>query len=450
MPMSSYLCLSPNNGTVLSQIELSDRSKIHQWISSRYKTVVAEKNRLTLLTQLSERILQSTEALSQAIQDEVGKTPAEAHGEVLYAASFVEAAVVALKDQLQQRLSNPKLPAKAPLGPALLISAFNDPIAGITRKLAPAIAAGCSVVIKPSPLGFLCARALEEILPDGLREHVVFAYLENPHEIKGLIEDSDISIVSMTGSTLAGRQIAQSAGKKAIPCVLELGGNCPLVVFKDADLEKAARDILDRKTRAAGQACSAVNRVLADARIIKELECHLEALEKHYPCGPSQRTDIVFGPVRHRESVERLRRLESQALALGARLVFRASVINPETTCLAYPLTALRLDADSPFDHEEAFGPSFVIRQFTNDAELEALLDANRQNLAAYFYGKKAEQFLTGRPWIRFGSIGINTTRIQGPDVPTGGFGEAGYGREGGSWGIEEFQATVNIKGAFK
>jgi succinate-semialdehyde dehydrogenase / glutarate-semialdehyde dehydrogenase len=446
--MSSHSCLSANNGEVLSHVMLSDVGRIDQWITGHRSTVIAEQERLAVLGQLSKKILQSGKALSRAIQDEVGKTPAEADGEVLYAASFVDAALAALQRQLQERLNNPSAPAKAPLGPALLITAFNDPIAGIARKLAPAIAAGCPVVIKPSPLGFIGAKAFEQCLPDSLRDYVVFAYLANPSEINHLIEESDIAVISMTGSTEAGRQIAQSAGKKAIPCVLELGGNCPFVVFEDADLEKAARDILDRKARAAGQACSAVNRVLADSRIAQALERQLKALEGNYPCGPSQLNGIAFGPVRHPESVARLKRLEGQILELGARLILRSAVIGPEPTHNVYPLTGFRLDANSPLDHEEAFGPLFVMRQFTGETALEALLNANRQNLVAYFYGKSAESFVAHRPWIRFGSIGINTTKIQGPDVPTGGFGEAGYGREGGCWGIEEFQATVNKKGA--
>lgn len=448
--MSNYQCFSPNNGKVFSEIKLSKFAEINQWIRSRKKVVIAEQDRLVLLRDLSEKITQAGAALGYAIEEEVGKTPSEARGEVLYAASFVDAALAALRDQLDQYRNNPSLPTKSPLGPALLITAFNDPIAGITRKLAPAIAAGCPVVIKPSPWGFFSAKALENCLPDGLQKYVFFAYLENLSEINSLITESEIAVISMTGSTAAGREIAKKAGNRVIPCVLELGGNCPFVIFRDADVKKAARDILERKTRAAGQACSAVNRVLVDTKVMKELELSLQSLQKDYVCGPSKVPGIAFGPVRNLDSVTRLKRLEHELIASGAKLVLRASVNDPGGASYAYPLTAYQSDSDSPLDFEEAFGPLFVIRQFSNEEELEMLIETNRQNLAAYFYGKQAEVFLKSRPWIRFGSIGFDTTKIQGPDIPTGGFGEAGYGREGGFWGIDEFEATVNRKGISK
>lgn len=447
--MSSHKCISPNDGAVFSEIGLSNFRDVDSWIKSHRKAVIAEQDRIHLLRDLSKSILQSSQELSDAIQKEVGKTPEEAQNEVFYAASFVDSALVSLQIQLQKYGFDAGMPHKSPLGTALLITAFNDPIAGITRKLAPAIAAGCPVVIKPSPLGFFCAKTFQQCLPDSLRDLIIFAYLENPQEIRCLIAESDISIVSMTGSTAAGRQIAETAGKKAIPCVLELGGNCPFVVFENADLKKAARDLLDRKSRAAGQACSSVNRVLVDSRIAKALQSELQAIGNDYLCGPSQIKGVSFGPVRSLESLERLKRLQHSFQGLGADLILRAGVLG-DGQGYTYPLTAFRLDRDSPLDHEEAFGPLFVVRQFASHAELEALIDTNRQNLAAYFYGDNPEAFLECRPWIRFGSIGLNTTKIQGPDVPTGGFGEAGYGREGGYWGIDEFQATVNKKGVLK
>jgi acyl-CoA reductase-like NAD-dependent aldehyde dehydrogenase len=440
-------CVSPNDGRLLEVIPVTPLATVSKWIGQRINLVLPSVDRSRMLTLLTNALKANEQRLAKAIVEEIGKMPEEASGEVSYAVSFLDSArkFIDTEERDAYQFESSSL-FYAPRGLALLITAFNDPVAGITRKLAAAIAAGCPVVVKPSPLGALCAQELDAVMPDELREYVRFAYLDSAADTVSLIDSPGIEIVSMTGSTHAGRSIAIVAGTRAIPCVLELGGNCPMVLFADADLRLAAVDALDRKSRAAGQSCSAINRILIHASIIDQFISEIESLLGKYSCGPSESTDVRFGPVRTVSSQHRLADLEARCIAAGAEVVGRGENKAQSVNCIAYPLTVVRSSPGMPLDFEEAFGPLLCVQSFSTLADLDVQLSPSRQNLAAYFYGYEVQRYLIARPWIRFGSIGINTTKIQGSDLPTGGFAGAGYGREGGPHGVNAFRSTINLR----
>jgi succinate-semialdehyde dehydrogenase/glutarate-semialdehyde dehydrogenase len=449
--MHNINCMSPNDQQLLASVPITPLSPLMDWVNDSTERIVPVDERIGLLHALSTALIHNSARLERAIIDEVGKTATEAAGEVPYAAAFIDAACSVLENEGETETEVKQTYSKisqAPLGTALLITAYNDPVAGIIRKIAPAIAAGCPVVIKPSPLGAWCAQILQEILPDGFADYVQFAYLDDNASTAALVRASGIGVVSLTGSTKAGRTVGTIAGARPIPCTLELGGNCPFVVFADADLDCAAFDILDRKARSAGQACSALNRVLVDARVIKPLLERIIALLDNFTCGPSTHPEARFGPVRTQLSRTRLSELEGRCVAMGGVVVGRGKDLALSDACSTYPLTIVRTNQTSPLDLEEAFGPLFSVRAYSDLAQLDQLLAPARQNLAAYFYGSQADAYLGSRLSIRFGSIGINTTRVQGADVPTGGFGQAGHGREGGVWGLNAFRSTINVKRA--
>ena len=449
MTSNAIDCVSPNDGRLLGRVPVTTSADLAQTLERLQDRVVPWELRASVLRALAQSIRAAKQTLANGIIDELGKTREEADGEVDYACTFLDAAANWV-DGAQRESAPAGMTGvwSVPIGLACLVTAYNDPLAGITRKIAPAIAAGCPVIVKPSPLGAQCALQLAALLPREAVAHIQFAFLDDSRDVARLLAARGVAIVSMTGSTAAGRAIAAAAALRPIPAVLELGGNCPLVVFPDADLPRAARDLLDRKVRAAGQACSSVNRVLVHADVFAQFTEEVSRLLPGYVCGRSDRAGVTYGPLRTQSAVARLDALEARCVAEGAALLARAPLQDQIGGAFCRPLSIVVTHEPSILDSEETFGPLLLLKPFRDDAELATELARNRQNLAAYLYGAHAREFLATRPALRFGSIGFGTTRIQGADVPTGGFGDAGYGREGGAWGIEAFRTTINLRSA--
>lgn len=448
----SNTVISPNDGeTIGSWTETGDGTI--DTILSRLAT--AERQlfqdidlRRGILQDIHDALLVHRDALARIVVDECGKTPLEANGEVDYAVSFL----AYCRDRLgsfsfhEQRDGGREI-RDVPIGAALLITPYNDPLAGITRKIAPAIAAGCPVVVKPSPLGILCAKEIEKVLPRSASPFVQFAYLREPERVRKIILAREISIVSFTGSTEAGRAIAGTAAIRPIPTILELGGNCPFVILPGADVEVTVEDIIQRRIRAAGQACSAVNRVLVHEDLYLPLLERLSLRVASIACGPSDDERSAFGPVRTDDLMKRLSQILEKSLTEGSAIVSRGSVIPNRKAGFFFPLTVVENKSTlGVLDREESFGPLFSVRKYTTVEDVIANLTHNRQRLVAYVYGRETASFVDRLRPLKFGSIGVNTTRIQSADVPTGGFGDAGFGREGGDWGIRAFLASINLR----
>lgn len=388
--------------------------------------------------------------IAELIVAEGGKLPDEAGAEIDYALAFLQQAArhASVETDLSMAVHGRSIEAR-PHGPALLITPFNDPLAGLARKIGPALAAGCPVLLKPSPLGMLVARTLAEALPWPARGVVHLLAVPEPERVARLAADPRVCVVSLTGSTVAGRAVARAAAEGPKPCILELGGNCPLVVLPGADLERAAEDAATRKLRAAGQACSAVNRVLVAAELMAPFRERVLAVLAARRAGTADDARAAFGPVRTPDSVLRLAELVRRAVSRGERLQLggASEPTASDSPCLVQPVLLEASLGESVLDGTEAFGPVLSLQPFADRATLERRLDAERQPLAAYLYGPPDEALALARR-LRFGSIGINTTAVQGAEAPTGGFGAAGYGREGGRWGVEAFRAPCNIRRA--
>jgi succinate-semialdehyde dehydrogenase/glutarate-semialdehyde dehydrogenase len=404
-----------------------------------------------LLADFSASLQSARDEIASLVLQEVGKPPAESVGEVDYAVSFIDH-YIELLDQVsfQESVLQGQRTDALPAGIAFLICAFNDPVAGLTRKIAPAVAAGCPVMIKPSPLGMMTGLAVVKhleaaaarVAPGGA---AVLAS-DDPALIGRAMAHPGVAVVSFTGSTQVGRKVAETAGRGLSRCVLELGGNCPFVVLPDADIDKAASDLVVRKRKAAGQACSAVNRVFVHRDVYASFRDKVLAGMEAARSGPATAPDVEMGPVRTGESVRRLDALVERGAALGERAI--ATGARNEDGPFLFPLTILETEDDgrSILDHEEAFGPLLSLRPFSDFDRLTRQLLAERHALAAYIYGEDPQRLAHFCEQARFGSVGVNTTGIQGANVPTGGFGEAGFGREGGHHGLREFLATRNLR----
>ena len=452
MSKSRTACYSPNDGRLLDQVEIIEPGALEALVQDAKSAYFALGNdvdlRYQMLSDFRNRLLQNKATLAALVVDEVGKTPAEASGEVDYAAAFIDQALQAVDqgvldaDQIRRHIIR-----KVGVGPALLIAPYNDPLAGITRKVAPAIAAGCPVLVKPSRLGLLSAKAvmahLEAIAPPGMAALVNIADTE---AVQRLIGHDEVAIVSFTGSTDTGRKVAAAAGQGLTKSVLELGGNNAFLVDRGADPETAADDLVGRKIKAAGQACSSVNRAYVHADIAGRFLERLEARSIELRTGPST-SDVDYGPIRTHSLHESLSALHRKLCAIDNARSVMAVEREKSGEAITFPMTWVQLPegAENPLDQAESFGPLMTVSVFGQTERALAHIARGRQNLVFYYYGDDAALTHQYFATARHGSIGLNTTAIQGPDIATGGFGEAGFGREGGRYGVAEFLTTLNV-----
>lgn len=452
---SQQIVTSPNDGTVVGTWDPIGPDLAIRALESigkaggRLSGEVAFRR--ALLEGWRHKIDEQRKLLVDLVIDEVGKTPSEASGEIDYALTFIDTYIDALDwYEFDVWVEDSRRVEELPIGTALVITPFNDPVAGITRKVAPALAAGCPVLIKPSPLGMLTGKFLSGLIPR-VEGHEVAGVLatDDGTLISDIIKHPALGIVTFTGGTNTGAIIGKLAGEAVRPAVLELGGNCPLVALEDADPQKVAADIVDRKRKCAGQACSAINRAFIHESIFDDVFDEIVHRVSKLRAGPARGDGIDMGPVRTGAARHYISSLVETAVNNGEEavcgLVDGGSYGYPP---YAVPMTVLKgsKDSRSVLDKDEAFGPVFSIRPFSNEKEVQEVVSRELHALAAYVYCgdvKHAERFCAP---LRFGSVGINSVGIQGAHVPTGGFGNAGYGREGGIYGLREFLTTRNIR----
>lgn len=440
--------ISPNTGKKCGVWRQLDSKEMAARAGHLQLDVLRKRSlRLAALQGVRKAVQDCAEILVATVVNEVGKLTSEARAEVAYAGSFLEYAYDLCREyDFERCLGAGRRVREVPLGRALLICPFNDPVAGITRKIAPALAAGCPVLVKPSPLGALTAAVLENAVSNtGLDEVIQFIPTRNTDAIGQLIGDFRTGVVSFTGSTAVGRLIARRCGNELTPFVGELGGVNPFVVFADADLDLAAADIISRKTRAAGQACSAVNHVYAEAAIADELTERLAAGFSDCTAGPADGSGVSMGPVRSLDAAVGLAEMEFRVASAGGKRITGGVGTHSEGAPFVVAPTLYAVEAPTLTERQETFGPLLTISSFNDSAVLSERLARNTQPLAIYLYGGEIQAMHRFAACLRYGSVGINSTAIQGAHLPTGGFGEAGVGREGGPWGLAEFLTTINM-----
>ena len=448
---ASFPVFAPNTGLVFDRWQSMSNGEVARALAivdHGLPGLESIETRRRVLRRCAEALTSRRRELAELVVREVGKKPDEARNEVDYAASFLDAARAALDEVSFERRPEPeRLIREVPYRAALLIAPFNDPLAGLTRKIGPALAAGATALVKPSRLGILCARALMESFHEaGADDFVQLIAPEDNECVETLIADHRIGVASFTGSTEVGRRLAAAAAHEGKRIVLELGGNCPFVICEDAPLDLALDDLMTRKLKAAGQACSSVNRVFVAAPRYAEVRERLLERVTRLKTGPSDETGVDLGPLRTHASTGALNDAVDAALRAGERLLSPKPAPVPPGAPFLFPLTVVECGEGSWFDGYESFGPVLSIRSFEAlDALLERL-ETERHTLAAYFYTADPEGLSPRLRRLRFGSIGLNSTAIQGADVPTGGFRDAGIGREGGAWGVREFLAPINYR----
>ena len=415
------------------------------WPAWRAKTA---KQRAEPMMAWFRLMAQHADDLARIMTAEQGKPLAEARGEVAYGASFIEWFAEEGKRVYGETIptTDPNkryLVIKQAMGVCAAITPWNFPIAMITRKVGPALAAGCPIVVKPAGLTPLSALAMaglahEAGIPPGVLNVVTSA---RSTEIGKVLCESDIvRHLSFTGSTEVGRILMRQCAPTIKKLSLELGGNAPFVVFDDADLDAAAEGALASKYRNAGQTCVCANRIYAQDRIYDAFVDKLTAKAKALKVGNGFEPGVTQGPVIDDAAMKKIESHVADAVAKGARVVTGGRRVEGLGSAQFYEPTVLSgATADMLCAKEETFGPVAPVFRFKTDDEAVALANATEFGLAAYFYSRDIGRIFRVAEGIESGMIGINTGIISTAEVPFGGVKQSGLGREGSRHGIEDY-----------
>ena len=410
----------------------------------------APRERSAILQRAFQLMVDEIDDLAALVSRENGKSLADARSEVLYAAEFfrwfAEEAVRSEGDFSESPAGGTRtVVTHKPVGVAALVTPWNFPAAMATRKIAPALAAGCTVVLKPASETPLTALAIASILTDAGAPAGVVNVVPSTDSgaiVGALLDDSRVRKLSFTGSTRVGQLLLRHAAERVINCSMELGGNAPFVVAQDADVDAAVTGAMVAKFRNGGQACTAGNRFYIHADVAEEFVRKFGARVESLRVGPGLENDSEIGPLISAKAVEDVRKLVDTALAAGARITGQAQV-PAGSTGYFYPPTVL---ADVPVDAEiletEIFGPVATLVTWQDDDQLLDLVNATEYGLAAYVYSRDLRWAMKTAEAIEAGMVAINRGLLSDPATPFGGVKQSGIGREGAREGLREFQET--------
>ncbi|MFC8526770.1 NAD-dependent succinate-semialdehyde dehydrogenase [Nocardia sp. NPDC057227] len=410
------------------------------------------RERSDLLMRAHRALLADVDRLGLVLTLEMGKPLAEARGEIAYAAEFfrwfAEEAVRLDGGYMQAPTGGSRfLVTKQPVGPSLLITPWNFPIAMGARKIAPALAAGCTSVIKPAeqtPLSMLAlAAVLEQAgLPAGVVN--VVTTTDPAAVIEPMIRDPRSRKLSFTGSTAVGKTLLEQCAGTVMRTSMELGGNAPLLVFDDADLDEAVEGALAAKMRNIGQACTAANRILVQRGVADEFGRRLAERMAALPIGRGTEPDVVVGPLIDTDALAKVEHLVADATARGAEVLTGGS--RPAGPGNFYPATVLTGVPDAAeLCHTEIFGPVAAIGVFDTEEEAVGRANDTPYGLVAYVFTENLRRGLRVCEALETGMVGLNQGVVSNPAAPFGGVKESGLGREGGFSGIDEFLETKYI-----
>ncbi|MBT9371268.1 NAD-dependent succinate-semialdehyde dehydrogenase [Rhizobium sp. CSW-27] len=411
--------------------------------------------RAVLLEAWHDLMLAHLEDLALILTLEQGKPLAEARAEIRYGASFVKWFA-----EEARRIGGTTIPAptadrrilvlKEAVGVCGIITPWNFPNAMITRKVAPALAAGCTVVIKPSEFTPFSALALGVLAERaGIPAGVINIVTGMPTQIGNALMASDlVRKISFTGSTRVGALLMRGSADTIKRLSLELGGNAPFIVFEDADLDLAVEGVLASKFRNGGQTCVCANRILVQAGVYEAFAAKLSARVAAMKVGPGTEADVQIGPMINKAAIEKIERHIADAVAKGARIVSQRPQ-TPQGGQYAAPVVLSNATVDMLLASEETFGPVAPLFRFETEEEAIALANDTPFGLAAYFYTENLRRSWRVGEALEAGMVGLNTGAISMEVAPFGGVKQSGLGREGSQFGIEEYleMKTFHIGG---
>jgi len=410
------------------------------------------RSRGEILRTAFELITARADDFAELMSLEMGKTVAEAKGEVTYGAEFFrwfseEAVRIHGRWMNDPAGVNRLLTIKRPVGPCLFVTPWNFPLAMGTRKIGPAVAAGCTMVLKPASQTPLTMLALADLLaeaglPDGVLN--VVTTTDSGGFSETLMKDDRVRKMSFTGSTPVGRRLVQQSADQLLRVSMELGGNAPFLVFADADLDAAVEGAMLAKMRNMGEACTSANRFLVHADVADEFADRLAERMGALRLGRGQDEGVDVGPLIDEKAVESVGRLVDAAVADGARLVTGGSA--PDGPGYFYEPTVLAgVPTTSEIAREEIFGPVAPITTFESDEEAVRMANATEYGLVSYVFTRDLARTIKLAEALEFGMVGVNTGLVSNAAAPFGGVKASGFGREGGFEGIEEYLETTYV-----
>jgi succinate-semialdehyde dehydrogenase/glutarate-semialdehyde dehydrogenase len=403
------------------------------------------KERSKIVRRWYELMMEHADELALLLTNEQGKPLAEAKGEIVYAAGFVEFFAEEAKRINGETIPTFKSDArvvviKQPVGVVAAITPWNFPCAMITRKVAPALAVGCTVVCKPASETPLSALALAELAERAGMPKGVFNVITGKASAIGkeLTSSTAVRMLTFTGSTEIGRVLMGQCAPTIKKLGLELGGNAPFIVFDDADLDKAVQGAMASKYRNAGQTCVCANRIYVQAGVYDAFADKLSAQVKKMKVGSGTEEGVTTGPLINKAAVEKFEEHVADALKHGAKVILGGKR-HPLGGNFFEPTILADVTSDMLVAREETFGPVAPLFRFEKEEDVVRMANDTPFGLAAYFYSRDI-----GRVWrvgeaLECGIIGINEGLISNEVAPFGGFKESGLGREGSTHGVEEF-----------
>ncbi|NLC99329.1 MAG: NADP-dependent succinate-semialdehyde dehydrogenase [Gammaproteobacteria bacterium] len=428
----------PNMGTTETQRAIS---AAHAALSAWRSQTAAQRGKI--LRRWFELMLENQEDLALLMTLEQGKPLAEARGEITYAASFIEwfaeEGKRAYGDTIPSPLNSSRLMViKQPIGVCAAITPWNFPAAMITRKAGAALAAGCTMVIKPASATPFSALALMVLaqragIPDG----VLSVVTGSASAIGGELSSNPlVRKLSFTGSTDVGRTLLKQCAQDIKKVSLELGGNAPFIVFADADLEAAVSGAIAAKFRNAGQTCVCVNRFYIHDSVYAEFAQRLSTAVEQLNIGDGREDGVSIGPLIDQSAVDKAQAHIADAVHLGAKLVCGGEVLKGT---FLQPTVLTDVPHNALLAREETFGPVAALMRFSDEQEAIQLANDTEFGLAAYFYSRDIGRCFRVSEALEYGMVGVNTGAISNEVAPFGGVKASGLGREGSKYGLDEY-----------
>ena len=450
----SYELTSPGSGQLIATVASCTPddarasadlavSSFHKW---RKRTAF---ERSEIVRRWYELMVDNKDQLGRIIATEMGKPVREATGEAVYAANFAkfyaEEAIRVYGETVPAIQDHKRLHViKQPVGPVYAITPWNFPAAMITRKAAPALAAGCSVIVKPASQSPLTALRMAELWLEAGGEPGTLQVLpaKSPREISEvLIGDNRIRKLTFTGSTEVGKILYRQAADTMKRISLELGGHAPLIVFEDADLDVAAREAVACKFRNAGQTCVCTNRLIVQRSVLEEFTRRFTEATRALSVGDPLDAGTDIGPLVNQAAIDKVRSHIDDAVERGASVATggKLAEVNGDSKLYFEPTILTGVTEDMLIMSEETFGPVAPITVFDTEEEAIAIANDTPYGLASYMFTQNLGRAFRVSEALDYGIVGINDGVPSAPHVPFGGMKDSGIGREGGKWGIEEY-----------
>jgi succinate-semialdehyde dehydrogenase/glutarate-semialdehyde dehydrogenase len=446
----------PSDESVIATVQISSEEQCIQAVDAAHRAFkswakTAPRVRGEILRKAFEIMVAEADRLAEIISRENGKVLSDAKGEVLYAAEFFRwfsEEAVRINGEFRTSPSGDKriIVTKQPIGVSLLITPWNFPAAMATRKIGPALAAGCTVILKPAGETPLTALAIIEILERaGVPAGVVNLILPSPTgpAIAKILKDPRVVNLSFTGSTEVGRVLLKEAADRVIRCSMELGGNAPFLVLADANVDDAVSGALLAKMRNGGAACTAANRFYVAKEIANDFTEKLTKAMGGLKMAPGTSSGAQLGASVSVKERNKIAELVDTSVAAGGDV--KTGGKSPVGAGAFYPATVISVKNNNPILAQEIFGPVAPIVVTNSDEEAIELANATEFGLIAYVYSSDLKRAVKVAESLESGMVAINKGVISDPAAPFGGFKQSGLGREGGFAGIEEFLETKYI-----